>query len=365
MTNLPPNPQDSENLTEAESQQLLQKLRQKQGNWVEWGKEIAKLQKSGYSPQIIFEATGFEPIQQNQVIVGAQVYHSIVKANASEAVRSHYWQRGSDILYELRMLTQEERATAAELTHHHQLDMDSAREIARAIKDFSRLPKLPAGFSQHPGDAVAYQCWKLARQKSDLQERSRLIAKGLKFAASDSARKQVEQLLTDFTVVPKKPAPHLPLYRPESESDLPRLVAVVGELPLSPSELQAVPSFKEEGVFGIVKSSGEQTWVALPGWQVILNSQDPVVIICNSDILPTDTQTSPESVLVVIDRAQTEWDANSYFAVENSTGENSQIDFQWFETQPEVSILGRIVVIIRPKRILDEEITKDAWQIDE
>lgn len=361
MTNLPPNAHNPEILTEEESQQLLQKLRQKQGHWVEWGEEIAKLQKSGYAPQVIFEATGFEPIQQNQVIVGAQVYNSIVKANVSEDVRSHYWQRGSDILYELRMLTQEERATAAELTHHHRLDMDAAREIARAIKDFSRLPKLPTGFSQHPGDAVAYQCWKLARQKSDLQERSRLIAKGLKFADSDTARKQIEQLLTDFTVVPKKPAPHLPLYRPESEAELPRVVPVVGELPLSPSELQAVPSFVQEGDFGFIKSTGDRTWVGLPGWQVILNAQDPVVVICNSEQLPAETHTSPESVLVVIDRAQTQWDANSYFAYDNS----AQIDFQWLETEPEATILGRIVVILRPKKIFDEEITKDSWQIDE
>ena len=361
MTNISPNPQNPNNLTEEESQQLLRKLRQKQGNWVEWGEEIAKLQKSGYSPQAIFEATGFEAIQQNQVIVGTQVYHSIVKGNVSEAVRSHYAQKGSDILYELRILAQEERVTAAEFTHHHQLDLDAVREVVRAIQNFSRLPKLPAGFSKHPGDAVAYQCWKLARQKSDLQERSLLIGKGLKFADSDTARKQIEQLLTDFTVVPKKPVPRLPLYRPESEAELPRVVPVVGELPLSPSDFQAVPSFAEEGPFGIVRSTGEHTWVGLPGWQVILNAQDPVVIICNSEQLPTETESRPESVLVVIDRAETEWDANSYFAVESS----EQIDFQWFENQPEVPILGRLIVIVRPKKIVDEELTKDSWQIDE
>ena len=53
------------------------KLRQKQGTWVEWGQAIAYLQKNGYNPQDIFEATGFEPIQQNQVIVGSQVYNSM------------------------------------------------------------------------------------------------------------------------------------------------------------------------------------------------------------------------------------------------------------------------------------------------
>jgi len=62
MTDVSPSP---ENLEE-----ILRSLRRKEGNWVAWGQACQKLQKSGYSPQAIFEETGFEPIQQNQVIVG-------------------------------------------------------------------------------------------------------------------------------------------------------------------------------------------------------------------------------------------------------------------------------------------------------
>ncbi|KAB8330650.1 hypothetical protein SD80_028750 [Scytonema tolypothrichoides VB-61278] len=367
MTDLPPNAQNSDNHDVA--QDLLRKLRQKQGTWVEWGTAIAQLQKFGYDPQAIFEATGFEPIQQNQVIVGAQVYNSIEKAGASQAVRSHYTTRGSDVLYELRLLTQEERAAAAELTFLHKLDVDEAREVAKAVKDFSRFPTLPEGFENHPGDAVAYQCWKLARQNSDLQERSRLIAKGLRFAHSQTARKQIEQLLTDFTVVPKRPAPLLPFYRLDSEEELPRIIPVVGELPLTPQELKAVPIVEGIEPFGMVKFAGEQAWVALPGWQILLSAEDPVVILCKSDSeallrsadrLPNQTQNSSQ-VLVVVDRDQREWDSNSYFVVDNS----GELDFQWFETAPEIHLLGKIIVIVRPKKILDENVTKDFWQIDE
>ncbi|KAB8316944.1 hypothetical protein SD81_027900 [Tolypothrix campylonemoides VB511288] len=359
MTDLPPNAQNSDNNDVAP--ELLRKLRQKQGNWVEWGVAIAQLQKLGYDPQAIFEATGFEQIQQNQVVVGAQVYNSIEKAGASVAVRSHYSTRGSDVLYELRLLTQEERAAAAELSFQHKIDVDEAREVAKAVKDFSRFRTLPDGFENHPGDAVAYQCWKLARQNSDLQQRSRLIAKGLRFAHSQTARKQIEQLLTDFTVVPKRPAPILPFYRLDSEEELPRLVPVVGELPLTPKDLQAVPVIEEIEPFRMVKFAGEQAWVPLPGWQVLLNAEDPVVILCKSDRFPNQTQNVSQPVLVVIDRQQREWDANSYFVVDNS----GELDFQWFETAPEIPLLGRIIVIVRPKKILDENVTKDVWQIDE
>ncbi|WP_066423631.1 RuBisCO accumulation factor 1 [Anabaena sp. 4-3] len=361
MTDLPPNAPNTENASDDATQELLRKLRQKQGNWVEWGLAIATLQKSGYNPQEIFEATGFEPIQQNQVIVGAQVYSSLEKAGASEATRSHYAVRGSDILYELRLLTHEERAAAAELTFQHKLDVDEAREVAKAVKDFSRFRTLPTGFSQHPGDAVAYQAWKLARQKTDLQERSRLIAKGLRFAHTQTARQQIEQLLTDFTVVSQRPAPIAPFYRFDSEEELPRIVPVVGELPLTPQELKAVPLIEEIEPFRIVKFAGEQAWVALPGWQVLLSAEDPVGILTTSDRFPSQTQTQTEPVLVVVDRSQRQWNDFSYFVID----QDGELDFQWFETEPEFPILGKVMIIVRPRRILDEEVTKDSWQIDE
>ncbi|AUT01194.1 hypothetical protein CLI64_12705 [Nostoc sp. CENA543] len=360
MTDLSPNTPNPENTADSAAE-LLRKLRQKQGNWVEWGLAIATLQKSGYNPQEIFEATGFEPIQQNQVVVGAQVYNSLEKAGASEAARSHYATRGSDVLYELRLLTQEQRAAAAELTFEHKLNLEEAREVAKAIKDFSWFRTLPEGFSDHPGDAVAYQAWKLARQNTDLQERSRLIAKGLRFAHTPTARKQIEQLLVDFTVVSQRPAPIPPFYRFDSEEELPRIVPVVGELPLTPQDFKAVPLVEEIEPFRIVKFAGEQAWVALPGWQVLLGAEDPVVILATSDRFPSQTHTQPGPVLVVIDRSQREWNDFSYFVVDKG----GELDFRWFETEPEIPILGKIIIIVRPRKILDEEVTKDSWQIDE
>ncbi|MDJ0619415.1 MAG: hypothetical protein QNJ63_22170 [Calothrix sp. MO_192.B10] len=361
MTNLPPNTENSPNQPTQETAGVIRKLRQKEGNWVEWGQGCAYLQKAGYTPQEIFEETGFEPIQQNQVIVGSQVYASMEKVGVSDAVRSHYSIRGSDVLYELRLLTQEERAAAAELTFQYQVDCDEAREVARAIKDFSRFRTPPEGFSRHPGDAVAYQCLKLARQNSDLQVRSRLIAKGLKFVHTPTARQQIEQLLTDFTVEPKRPAPTLPFYRPDSEAEMPRIVPVVGELPLTPQDLKTVPLVEEIEPFGIVKFAGEQAWVPLPGWQVVLSAEDPVVILCNSDRFPSQTKAAPEPVMVIVDRAQRKWEAGSYFVVDN----DGELDFQWFEDTPEFTLLGRILVIMRPKRILDEPLSLDSWQLDE
>ncbi|MGL5060353.1 MAG: RuBisCO accumulation factor 1, partial [Microcoleus sp.] len=123
-------------------EELIRSLRRKEGSWVDWGHACTALQKAGYSSQKIFEETGFEPVHQNQVTVAAQVYTSMVNADASEEVRSHFWRKGSDILYEFRILTQTERAAAAALILAHNLDADDAREVAKAMKEYSRFGTL-------------------------------------------------------------------------------------------------------------------------------------------------------------------------------------------------------------------------------
>ncbi|MEM1171295.1 MAG: RuBisCO accumulation factor 1 [Cyanobacteria bacterium P01_H01_bin.35] len=356
------NPVDAEN--------LIGLLRRKESNWVEWGNACAALQKAGYTSQQIFEATGFEPVQQNQVIVGSQVYTSIVNANIQENalspsitnVLSRFERTGSDILYELRILTQEQRIIATEFIVAHNLDVDDAKDVAKAIKDFARMKTIPEGFSDAPGDIVAYQCWKQARQQNDLQHRSRLIAKGLKLADSQTARKQLEQLLTDFTVVSQKAAPRLPVYRLEQEEELPRILPVVGKLPLNTEDFKAVPIVEEVEPFKIVKfSGGAGAWVAIPGWRVVMQAEDPVVLIENSDRLPTPIPGTTEEVLLIIDRSQRQWHEDGYFIVD----QDGQIVMQWFDEEPNIPLLGRALLVLRPKKILDGEIIKDLWQVEE
>jgi hypothetical protein len=340
---------------------LFLQLRRKQGTWVEWGNACQALQKAGHSPQAIFEETGFEPIHQNQVIVGAQVYASLVSGDAPESVVHRFEAKGSDVLYELRILAQADRVAVATLAADKSLDLDEARDAAKAVKEFARLRELPDGFTNHPGDAIAYQVWSLARQQADLQERSRLIAKGLRYAQSQSARQKIEHLLTDFAVVPRKPAPLLPLYRLEADEQVPRIVPVVGQLPLSRADLQAVPLIDAEPPFGIVKFSGTAAWVPIPGWQVVNLAEDPIVLLAQGDDLPAPLPGKPELVLLVCDRAQRTWDESQYFLVE----QDGHIQIQWFAEQPDLPLLGRVLLVLRPKKVLDANYTNDPWQMDE
>jgi len=364
MTEIPPGTPERPSQPDTETVDvigLLQMLRRKESNWINWGQACQQLQKAGYSPQTIFEETGFEPIQQNQVIVASQVYTSLVNAGVSDAVRSRFDRTGSDSLYELRILTQSERAAAAEFIVARNLDSEGAREVAKAVKEFSRRSTPPEGFSNHPGDAVAYEYWKVARQQNHLQERSRLIARALMFAHSQEARQQIEKLLTEFAGGKQHQAPRLPFYRIEADEQQPCLLPVAGQLPLATADLKDVPTVNNIGPFQLVEVSLHQRLVAIPGWQVVLKAQDPVGILCNTAQLPNQSQEKREEVLVIIDRHSTEWDADSYFVVDQS----GQVEIQWFPDAPDVTLLGRIILMLRPKKILDEPLSRDVWQIDD
>lgn len=351
------NPADAESV---DVEAILLQLRRKEGNWVAWGQSCQALQKQNYSPQQIFEDTGFEPIHQNQLIVAAQVFNSITTAGVSEVTKAHFDQRDSEILYELRVLDQDDRAAAATYIVQRGLDIAEARELTKAMKELDWQGKPPAGFTAQPGDALAYRYWNSARQTEDVSARSRLIGQGLRHAQSESARKVIEELLTNFAPVKPKQAPRLPTFRLEAAEEMPRIVPVAGEYPLPVDAYKAVPLTEMEGDFGLVRFSATGAWVALPGWQVVMQAEDPVGLLATSEQLSLETN-KVENLLLVIDRAQRQWVSDRYFVCDR----NGQITLEWFETQPSDPLLGQLILVLQPQKILDEAYTQELWQIDE
>ena len=351
----------SKQLSEEEINQRLRSLLHKEGSWVDWGKTCQQLQTAGYDSQALFEKTGFQASQQNLIIVAAQVYESLLAVGVSDDLLAYYRGPKSDVLYELRILNQEQRAEVAQLAKEKNLDHLETREVAKTFQTFSYMPQLPPGFTLHPGDAVAYQCWKQGKQKKDLQERTRLIAKGLKFAHSTTAREAIERLLSDFTVTPERSAPLLPLYRLENQEEIACLVPLAGTLPLSKDGVLSAKKLETVEPFNAVSYSGTGSIVPLPSWQAVLKASDPVAILCSSDRLPQSLTGQPEEVLVLVDRAMTTWNDQSYFLVE----EEGKLDFQWFCDRPSSPLLGQVVIVLRPKKIFDENNLLEPWQMDD
>ncbi|MEY3304313.1 MAG: RuBisCO accumulation factor 1 [Pseudanabaena sp.] len=353
-----------------DSEGLLKLLRHKEGTWVQWGIACQMLQKMGENSLAIFENTGFEPIQQNQIVVASQVYASLQAGNAADIVLAHFEQKGSDILNELRVLNQSERVAMATFALEKNLDVLEAKDVVKAIKEASNVANLPEGFTRHPGDAVVLQILKAAQGKIDPQERTRLIARGLRFAHSEKARAAIERLLMEMSAPAKKKAPNLPNFRYDAEDSIPRILPVVGTLPLSIDVFKSSPKTEELAPFGIVHSAVASTWATLPGWFVVHEAEDGVVVCCNTDTLQaainqevlSSVRDRAEDILVLVDRAQCEWDENSYFAI---AGEDGNLKFAWFELPPEVELLGKITLTLRPKRFFDEAASQDRWQFEE
>ena len=352
---------NNHSLSVEEKEELITSLLKKEGCWVDWGKICQQLQKAGVQPEEIFENTGLQRSQQNLVIVATQVYESLVKQNADESLLTYYQGPRSDVLYELRVLNNEERLSAATLAKDKQLDVDSAKEVAKAVKEFSRLSQPPTGFTLHPGDAIAYQYWKLARPKKNIADKARLIAQGLKYVYSATARQKIEQLLTDISEESIQNAPLLPIYRLETDEQLPCILPVAGSLPLSIEVLKDIPKLEYIEPFGITSLPHNCSVVSIPSWQVILKAEKPVVILCKSEDLPKETSGKSEDLLVVVDLASTQWNNNNYFLVEK----DNQILFDWFASEPESKILGQLLLVLRPKKIFDEGNLTQPWQMDD
>ena len=352
-------PQNSQ-ISETEAQELMRSLLHKEGTWVEWGQICHQLQQAGYSTQRIFEDTGFQNSQQNLVIVAAQVFENLIQAKVDPEILEYFKGPRSDVLYEFRVLNQQQRVEASLLAYHKRINVDGAHLVAKAIKDVSRMSQLPEAFTNHPGDWVAYLSWKRAKSQKDLQQRSRLIAEGLKFAHSSSAREAIEKLLSDFSVVNSKSEPLLPLYRLELEEELPRIVPLAGSYPLSSQEISAVAPVEIQQPYSFIQASGG-AYIPIPGWQAVLKAKDPVAYLCPSNILPKYLGGKVEEVLVIIDRAQQDWNDNSYFVVEIE----GKLEIRWFENEPDESIVGQLIFILRPKKILDEGNITQPWQMDD
>jgi hypothetical protein len=343
-------------LTPEQRATLVETLLHKEGNWVDWGQACLELRAGGVNDKEIFEETGFQESQQNLIVVATQVFQSIAEDLPGE-VKAYFAGPRSDVIYELRILNQQQRLSTAQFIYDRKLDLDASREVAKSVQKLSRLSKLPEGFTEEPGDAMAYFCWKWARQKSDLRDRSRLIAEGLKYSQSDGARMAIEKLLQDFTVVKSKPKPQPPFHRLEEEEELSRIIPLAH----NPEELTTLPRLPEADNFGLVTIAAG-TYVTLPGWQVILKAIDPVGILSTSDVFTEDLN-SQEQVLVLIDRGLKEWNDSNYFAW---TTPDQPVEFFWSETAPaDRQIIGQILVIIKPKRILDENNLLEPWQMDD
>ena len=198
----------------------------------------------------------------------------------------------------------------------------------------------------------------------------------------------MEQLLTDLVTPKEKKAPRLPVFRYEGEDAIPRVLPVIGSLPLSASVCRDFPKQEIHTAFAIAKGGTglDCGWVAVPGWQVVQNARDPILLLTDTAVfqeisgqeIVSSVANKPEEILLLIDRGRkpelsaepiSEQGADKlsdrYYLLE----EKDDLKVQWFKdlaTAQEVSaqIIGQLLLVLRPQRVIDEEAAKDLWDYE-
>ena len=89
------------------------------GLWHEYAPLIPSLIREGFAPPSIEEATGISGVEQNRLVVAAQVRDSLLQSNADHEVLSAFDTGGSELLYEIRLLSASQRVAAVRRPIRH------------------------------------------------------------------------------------------------------------------------------------------------------------------------------------------------------------------------------------------------------
>ncbi|XP_073525839.1 uncharacterized protein [Phyllobates terribilis] len=356
------------------------------GLWFEYAPLISALFHEGFTPPTVEELTGITGVDQNRLVVAAQVHFSLADPNSPAAEKlepellSYFNSGGSELLYEIRLLTAAQRAAAARYLVINQLDGKGAHNLAKSIKDFPMRRGDPGWESfdyELPGDCLAFMFFRQSREHADgTTERKSMLEAALKAVESDRARARIllEKESKDGEDGDLKE---------EEQAKVPVVRLIVGEVAES-TTVVVLPSCKAEdkeagvlsapfecrtdGQFGVVESEKPwKRWMVFPAWSPVVaigGSGGVVVEFPDAKVLPwrANRWYREEAILVVVDRRKKEVSVDDAFHLVVSSGElkvKKGVDL--IESGIKDS-LGTVVMVVRPpKDENDEELTETDW----
>lgn len=348
-------------------------LRDRIGLWHQYADLVPALNRAGFTPPSIEEATGMSGVEQNKIVVASRVRSSLVLSGFDENYLAYYDIGGADILYEFRTLSTEQRKSAAEYAVERSMDGKEARDLVKAMKDFERRRKKEReSFSSKPGDCLAYCFYYQSKEYKADSEKKAALAKALSFAVTDKARAKIQESLQRTDETDKDESAEifrrlLVIRLVDGEVAEAKTPLVLPVIKANVEEYMQAPSRKAlgEGPFRVYQSEAAwKSWVVLPGWEPLINAEAPVVLwFSDGNVLPwkvpkTDRK---ESVLVVVDKTRTEIDAESCFLVASSDNSLS-IQKGSAISAPAGSVLGMAILVVRPPKPENEEPDMIDWE---
>ncbi|KAF7817783.1 rubisco accumulation factor 1.1, chloroplastic-like [Senna tora] len=278
------------------------------GLWYEYAPLITSLIREGFTPSSIEEATGISGVEQNRFVVAAQVRDSLVQSNSDPDILSFFDSGGSELLYEIRLLSAPQRAAAARFIVENKFDEE-------------------------------------LKGKGEKEEKKEgEIEQGVRVPV---VRLRIGEVAEASSVVV------LPVCRAEEGGK---------------GVVEAPWECTSEGEFGVVVAEkGWERWVVLPGWEpvVLLGKGGIVVSFPDARVLPWKVNRwyKEEPILVVADRSKKTVGAdNGFYLVAVDEGLKVERGSALKNVGVEES-LGTLVLVVRPpKDEVDDQLSDEDWE---
>lgn len=291
---------------------------------------------------------------------------------------------GAELLYEIRLLSAQQRAAAARYIVDNKLDAKGAQDLARAMKDFPRR-RGDRGWDSFdygiPGDCLSFMYYRQSREHwNPSEERTSALELALEVAESERAKNRVLEELKGANEGKGgeegvESGVRVPVVRLKigEVAEASRVVV----LPVCRDEereigvLDAPGECRSEGEFGVVVAEkGWNRWVVLPAWAPVagLGNGGVVVSFVDARVLPWKANRwyKEEAILVVADRSRKEVAADDgfYLVAIDSNGEGLKVERgSALKEKGVTESLGTVVLVVRPPREEnDDQLADEDWE---
>uniref|UniRef100_A0A1D2A4V5 Uncharacterized protein n=2 Tax=Auxenochlorella protothecoides TaxID=3075 RepID=A0A1D2A4V5_AUXPR len=288
-----PDPSDGPSLP---AEVMLERLSRESDAWTTLARFLGQLVPLGYDSATVEEVAGVERRRQHLWLTALQVYTSLAKDMKKSDLEEFEVPGGDEILAELKFLTHEQRLPAVRYIQARQMDAQSARVLARAIKEWVRREGDKQGFSNAPADCLAFKYYRDSIETRDPVESAALAKSGLDLAVTPSARQALGGLLEPKKEPTPEEAAAAKLPRLSTLHLMPtdlgtRLLPIAGAFEsTAPATLRACPRAQGRGDFfstvALPAGSSAHDWVALPLWPALAQAGTPAGLrVANCSVL--------------------------------------------------------------------------------
>lgn len=373
-----------------DTNERLEILANRLGLWFEYAPLIPTLIQEGFTPPTLEELTGISGIEQNRLVVAAQVRESLVQSQTDSDVVSFFDTTGAELLYEIRLLSNSQRAAAVRYVVGNNFDAKMTQDLARSMKDKPRRQgdKGWESFDDDlPGDCLGFMYFRQAeehRSAASLELWKSSLEKALEAVESENARNRVllelegkkegEKVQKEIAVDDGVRVPVVRMQIGEVAESTSVLVFPVCRAEGREIEVEEAPwEYSSAGDFGIVETEkGWSRWVVLPGWEPVADLRRGGVAVAfkNATVLPWSANkrlNRNENILVVADRGRKEIVADDGFYLVlgggNGSGEEGLV-VERGSALKDIGLkesLGTVVLVVRPPRDENDVISDEEW----